>query len=912
MSAVELTTTSEAPGETPPPKKTGVADQTAPMNTVISDTIVYAALADSPAATPAEIASPEQINAAPMHEESPLSASSMLSLCYSEFAPPAAAENDRMQTNATVEDDAEVPLSITMVEEPPVERKVVVRHERSPSPMARRASPVPGNEAEPAVESGEDDEDDGAEKPTPPRTYMALDDETPLLISEKLGIPVKRIVDINKKVYKGLRNKSKLKENTKILLPNLDGTDPVIVTPEDEAKQREIKCETGEKIEVKSKGEETWYAAVILRKKKKSIQVHFEGWPREHDEWIPGKQIALRARKRGKKKDLKYGPNWKDGKEIEPKAEAEASDAAQAGKGHETTGAGVDGAGAGPASSTGKVAGAAAADRRKRDAPEEEEYELVDRDAFTVVAPRPAAVYLGADTDRIVDFPDELSEMLHTFGDLDEFLASLPADPRESAPAAAGGVACRFARPGAGQASSAVAAATASTSDGVDGGGGGCGGPETSEDDDEDEEEEEELLEIRRRRYLVDKLLVKSFGRTARQKAKVTERAPTDLFDSYAKQVAKAGAAPTPRQQIVAERRNAARAKLIDLASWIFDADDSKRPFFEPRPRKRLKPTPPKPAAPPALTLEELDEDGGVEDLMRGDEWRRFWTGPVEGEGEAYYHNSRTDETTWEEPLEWVPGEWEESEEEEDDEQARLSGEEEYEGGSGLRFTMELKLVSSSVASAASSAYASASGFARPNAKVLSRAHRLSQGDPSPCDPSPRTEREASSRVRPELPTPGGPLTQPLREAAEVLDGRDGPRLLSDGGAQVLTLSPAAKDAELMPSPAGRAPAAAAAAGARPDGGGPAVSGIGSWPSIFVAMPDAPERIMWWLEHCLPPVEQSQPAAGSGADEKKAKKRKSSARLGPTPALGGIARLLSAQARLLSPGGAMVIPMLTH
>ena len=54
--------------------------------------------------------------------------------------------------------------------------------------------------------------------------YFALNDETPQEIAEKIGVDVKDLVNLNKTTFKGLFRKSKLLENTKLLIPGRELT----------------------------------------------------------------------------------------------------------------------------------------------------------------------------------------------------------------------------------------------------------------------------------------------------------------------------------------------------------------------------------------------------------------------------------------------------------------------------------------------------------------------------------------------------------------------------------------------------------------------------------------------------------------------------------------------------------------
>jgi hypothetical protein len=69
-------------------------------------------------------------------------------------------------------------------------------------------------------------------------TYVALDDETPAAISDKLSVDAAILVRLNATRYRGLTSVSRLLEGTVLLLPDDDFADP-------DSMQREIQLSTG-------------------------------------------------------------------------------------------------------------------------------------------------------------------------------------------------------------------------------------------------------------------------------------------------------------------------------------------------------------------------------------------------------------------------------------------------------------------------------------------------------------------------------------------------------------------------------------------------------------------------------------------------------------------------------------------
>ena len=141
------------------------------------------------------------------------------------------------------------------------------------------------------------------------------------------------------------------------------------------------------------------------------------------------RQVPIRCRPRGRKP--KYGPLWKDGKEVAPEspnaAPGGAEGGAAAGGGAVLVGVEEED-GAGPPHSMGfpptrwlespriVVQCAPCASNGPKDLGfvTAGGYEPCDHDAFAVTTPRPAAEYIGdVATDRIVRFPDELTEMIN-------------------------------------------------------------------------------------------------------------------------------------------------------------------------------------------------------------------------------------------------------------------------------------------------------------------------------------------------------------------------------------------------------------------------------------------------------------------------------------------------------------------
>lgn len=173
----------------------------------------------------------------------------MLSLI--EFVP----DHQASGSAQAAEDDE--PMSITIIDR----QRSKAMKTRAPSPIATAASMVPLDEND-SSKTGDGDDDEGGEKEAPaaePQTYVALDNETPLAIAEKVGMTLKKLLDFNVPIYgKGLRQKSKLKAGTIIYLEKYE-------EPEEEQveEQAAIRHKKGQRIEVQSEADEIWYAALI-------------------------------------------------------------------------------------------------------------------------------------------------------------------------------------------------------------------------------------------------------------------------------------------------------------------------------------------------------------------------------------------------------------------------------------------------------------------------------------------------------------------------------------------------------------------------------------------------------------------------------------------------------------------------
>jgi hypothetical protein len=96
------------------------------------------------------------------------------------------------------------------------------------------------------------------------RSYKALDDETPKNIAEKLGMQLDQLLRLNKPLYTGLLQHSKLIAGTNILLPTLPGAPPLKpVTPKAKAWEPGVAISVGHAIRRQFEGLGTFSATIV-------------------------------------------------------------------------------------------------------------------------------------------------------------------------------------------------------------------------------------------------------------------------------------------------------------------------------------------------------------------------------------------------------------------------------------------------------------------------------------------------------------------------------------------------------------------------------------------------------------------------------------------------------------------------